>query len=159
MLSLLLCVAACVLWVRSYFRWDRFGFEVAPREIALRSEDGLLSLTYFNEPDRATGVLIGSWLEEPNGSFTGEGNWRLDFLTTFAMGQYDEPGLRKVWFVAPHWSASMVAALLPILRACVALRSRRRAEAGKCPSCGYDLRATPDRCPECGTIPFGNAAL
>ena len=33
----------------------------------------------------------------------------------------------------------------------LAERFDRAVRRGRCPACGYDLRATPGRCPECGT--------
>ncbi|HEY7116251.1 MAG TPA: hypothetical protein VH475_06685 [Tepidisphaeraceae bacterium] len=59
--------------------------------------------------------------------------------------------------VVPFWFAALVTGTWPVsslfLTVRRRLRARRRHLVGHCPTCGYDLRATPDRCPECGTAP------
>jgi hypothetical protein len=60
----------------------------------------------------------------------------------------------------PLWMPTVLTAIFPLYlgsQAWLRSPSRRRAAAGRCPACGYDLRATPQRCPECGRVPEANA--
>jgi hypothetical protein len=54
----------------------------------------------------------------------------------------------------PLWLPTLLTAVAPV--GVIASRIRRyrgSRRVGLCPSCGYDLRATPERCPECGDVP------
>jgi hypothetical protein len=53
----------------------------------------------------------------------------------------------------PCWSLASLLALVPTIAAIRGWYKRRRLQPGFCPSCGYDMRATPERCPECGQTP------
>jgi hypothetical protein len=56
-----------------------------------------------------------------------------------------------------YWLACCITAAPPAIWLATATSRwwlrRRRGSEGRCPSCGYDLRATPQRCPECGAAP------
>ena len=169
-LSLLLCVAVVALWVRSdrvcdiavYFReggWygrvlsqhGRVTFQAAPH---CPFSGGGLYLAHTPAP-AAVGFsgapLIGSdgvrWEQLTSGGLPG-----LISSPLYTIGGPSRTSA-NVW--VPHWALAAVTAAAPTWRIASLLRSRAhaRAKRGLCPSCGYDLRATPGRCAECGTAP------
>ena len=64
-------------------------------------------------------------------------------------------GSRWLAVGVPGWAALLPAGVVMVaatIRFVQWTRRYRRRRTGMCPSCGYDLRATPGRCPECGLL-------
>ena len=150
-LSLLLCVAACVLWVRSYRVSDTF---VTERNLGVSGLGKLALLrSYGTEEDNAAAAR-GLGRRNPDSLnveigvlFQGSREWAVGDAWVLLNG--DRAGGR-VLVVVPDWAAVLLTAVAPAAWAARVYRRRRRRTAGLCTRCGYDLRATPGRCPECG---------
>jgi hypothetical protein len=166
-LSLLLLIAVLALWSRSYRMSEQVHWRGAGGWRQVHSACGYLQVgmyladrsaypAEFHSPryDRAEPYLPGNWIMEMNGS-------RGDILTSwehggFAWQQRRNPASAASHAIAviPFWAIAATTAALPLawltLRLPPLILRRRRINRGRCPCCGYDLRATPDRCPECG---------
>jgi hypothetical protein len=83
-----------------------------------------------------------------------ENSW----MTSF--GYWAAPGwnVHAIEYEIHYWPLTFLLAIAPATRVIAEFRRRRRLAAGHCTSCGYDLRATPDRCPECGADAVSVAA-
>src|ERR1051326_3740667 len=67
----------------------------------------------------------------------------------FVRGPKHQP---YVQVAIPIWLPLAIFGMLPLCQVILARRARGRKRSGRCPVCGYDRRATPNRCPECGTV-------
>jgi hypothetical protein len=135
-LSLLLCVATVVLWVRTAVgpQVDLFTTITATRSYGLGTEHGGRIIGFLQQ-ERPTYRA-----DDPADVQIGRGSFRYLRITS--------RGMRRWNLVLPLWCLAGVAAAMPAVR--LARRWRRRRPPGLCVTCGYDLRDTPDRCPECG---------
>jgi hypothetical protein len=152
-LSLLLCVAACVLWARSYWRDDIVGISLERGTRAAFSHGGALGVDWW-----ITGGVNNFALNDPFYHVIRRSPTRDDIprsalprmaeLRTPNMRPSAPPLMRRI--TVPFWMVVAGTAVLPIRSAVRRRRSIRRSVLGICQSCGYDLRASPGRCPECG---------
>jgi hypothetical protein len=177
--SLVLCVAACVLWVRSYYRAERIEFQRShlsgPRQYQVAQSlfvaDGLavfvrdLMRAEYEGDEVITGPLfeprrLSNGLRRdsaPPRRFLDNLNdsdyWpHYGFLAETRGTAY---GPRDgIWYTVvcvPCWVVAGAAALLPTVRLAAVTRRRLRRRANRCSQCGYDLTANVSGvCPECG---------
>ncbi len=87
---------------------------------------------------------------DPDTGATGWGplRWRTHSRSNAAAGERS----RSIHIGVSHWLAALLLLVLPALWLKRFHDARRARNVGLCPTCGYDLRASPERCPECGTI-------
>jgi hypothetical protein len=187
-LSLLLCMAVAVAWPISHVsgyhaRWSHhstrpiqwtntdfcFGsnrgglsfnytraFTRQPEQIRNYSDAYLDGWTYFH--DHPGNPVYPDLLVRAPSLFN-----RLGFYLMM-VGPEPFNGMDEHWsatLVTPHWSLAVLFSLAPLAWSFSIrrrLRTGRRRRLGLCVTCGYDLRASPDRCPECGTPTSTSAA-
>ena len=139
-LSLLLCVAAVVLWARSYFVQDMLYVPVGRRTAVIQSASGQLFTLVVRQP-------IGArWLRQPGKPPEGDSRIGALVRVRWDFGSRSQ----SHYLILPHWPVAALAALPLVARVVIRRWRRGRLRFGLCPRCGYDLRATPGRCPECG---------
>jgi hypothetical protein len=162
--SLLLCIAICLLWLRSCFLMDSVAFDPAFKS------GSWAGANFVAVSSRGRVWLVRKWVGGPG---------RFDFahlslpvddtsmvticMLPISLSPDQTMGMVPIRYAAAaaRWDTDAVegsdpalaslTALLPLFWFARAIRHRRRQRSGLCRKCAYDLRGTPDRCPECGT--------
>ena len=172
-LSLVLCLAAVRLWIRSYGQQSQLEFLYQwTRGDRLRDVTSLVGFSrghfrvlvgWGDSPASGTGARDPNVLRWVNFSPPDQSvayQWRrtgFGWHSERDSNNSPDPKTRDhggSWIVlAPLWFVVLALSALPAYSLVRVIRSKghgARLAQNLCVTCGYDLRATPDRCPECG---------
>ncbi|HEY7118309.1 MAG TPA: hypothetical protein VH475_17100 [Tepidisphaeraceae bacterium] len=166
--SLVLCAATVVVWVRSCWRIDELQILSADHHEAIHTyPHGIWFVLGTNLPDwpgttwQSRPVVPGTWfgqfdrfliptVQRTTRPFDKQDYYRfLGFV--YADAQYPSTmrTSRNRYVGVPLYFVLILTIALPAVRL---WKRSRRPRPGTCARCGYDLRATPERCPECGQV-------
>jgi hypothetical protein len=159
-LSLLTCLTTIVLWARSAHHWDQascFGRSSAFAMTSCRSQL-LFMRAQYSSAGLSHGFHVHSQSAPSLAAWSSDKSARSHWYNSvgFEYLRSDDSGEIREGVVVPHYALCALSAILPASCALKHQRERRKRQAHikmLCTSCGYDLRATPDRCPECGSVP------
>jgi hypothetical protein len=155
--SLVVCLAASALWVRTYVTEDdaQRGFGDF-RQATLLTQPG--AVLYCGLPGHVLPDEKWDFHSRPRSSA------QYQFVNTRLPGEWNGLGFRWGHGAGERMPGATIVRIpiwcIVAASGCAAAsfaragRRRRRSAVGHCPACGYDLRATPDRCPECGATPL-----
>jgi hypothetical protein len=157
--SLVLFVAACVLWVRSYGTIEGYqvvtsgrlaGASYVRHVYGVRSTTGTIYLGVSRERGSVapTETVAGRAVRDYY-RLADESNVETFWKRRLGFDRVRRPNGVESWILAVPYPVLAVTTAIPVLLR--VLRPWHRQRPGLCPACGYDLRATPRRCPECGT--------
>jgi hypothetical protein len=162
------------MWVRSYwvsdeFRWTRLVDD--PTRIRSITDDWgrIISvdtgrgragvLTIVDGGARPSVVPAGfSHVSGPAGDISPPYSFGSRVSMWGRLGFHHEEVFGGDEYTVPLWPIVVAAGFFPALACWRWLRKRRTRRKGRCPICGYNLRATPGRGPECGAFPKAKAA-
>jgi hypothetical protein len=171
--SLVLCVGTAALWVRTYSRREILDISLSRRPdptvkyyyqqfgISWIADSGGFSCWAYWQPRdklelRAPLVshlslksMEYAWCPTRYARDPVHGGFQ--FLLNYREYPMETP--MPLIVTVPLWFMFSGFLLATILCGTPIMKRKRRASAGLCVTCGYDLRATPDRCPECGAVP------
>lgn len=156
--SLLLCLASITLWIWSHFLDEEIGWSTQSHTTTgLGCYSGSIALAWItSDTVNAPGFLHHSYDAQkvPLRVPPGVSSWQWwGFMAYVVRASQRQIGI----LIVPAWAPTALFAALPLLWLLRfrSFRRRWRAQHNFCATCGYDLRATPDRCPECGTAVGG----